>query len=64
MAEKKEMLRQMASELDKVFDRPFGTAFHWPLFRNFAFQGPRNGRRKSTYSNVATVSSPRSICRD
>ena len=40
MAEKKEMLRQMASDLDKVFDRPFGTAFHWPLFRNFALSGP------------------------
>jgi HSP20 family protein len=54
MAEKKEMalasarsphdpfvlLRQMTSELDKVFDRPFGTAFQWPSFRSFALPEP------------------------
>jgi HSP20 family protein len=34
------LLRQMTSELDKVFDRPFGTAFHWPSFRNVALAEP------------------------
>jgi HSP20 family protein len=46
MAEKKEtklqgrahrdpfaLLRQMTSELDRVFERPFGTAFRWPSLR-------------------------------
>jgi HSP20 family protein len=31
------VLRQMASELDRVFEAPFGTAFRWPSFRGFAF---------------------------
>jgi HSP20 family protein len=38
MAEKKEfgLLRQMTSELDRVFDRPLG-AFTWPSLRTFGF---------------------------
>jgi HSP20 family protein len=48
MAEKKEtalaqgrtdpfaLLRQMTSELDRVFERPFGTAFRFPSFRALA----------------------------
>jgi hypothetical protein len=41
MAERKEfgLLRQMTSELDRVFDRPLG-AFTWPSFRSFAFHEP------------------------
>jgi HSP20 family protein len=31
------LLRQMTSELDRVFDQPFGTAFRWPSFRAVAF---------------------------
>jgi HSP20 family protein len=27
------LLRQMTAELDRVFERPFGTAFHWPSLR-------------------------------
>jgi HSP20 family protein len=30
------VLRQMTSELDRVFEEPFGTAFRWPSFRGFA----------------------------
>ena len=30
------LLRQMTSELERVFDQPFGTAFRWPSFRAFA----------------------------
>ncbi|MGE3578317.1 MAG: Hsp20/alpha crystallin family protein [Vicinamibacterales bacterium] len=26
-------LRQMASELERAFEQPFGSAFHWPSFR-------------------------------
>jgi HSP20 family protein len=52
MAEKKEtrlqgrahrdpfaLLRQMTSELDSVFERPFGTAFRWPSFRGAFHDG-------------------------
>jgi HSP20 family protein len=52
MAEKKEtklqeraprdpfaVLRQMTSELDRVFERPFGTAFRWPSFRGAFHDG-------------------------
>lgn len=28
------LLRQMTSELDRVFERPFGTAFRWPLLQS------------------------------
>ena len=31
------LLRSMTSELDRVFDRPFGTAFRWPSFRGLTF---------------------------
>jgi HSP20 family protein len=31
------LLRQMTSELDSVFEAPFGSAFRWPSFRGFAF---------------------------
>jgi HSP20 family protein len=31
------LLRQMTSELDRVFEQPFGTGFHWPSLRAFAF---------------------------
>ncbi len=27
------MLHAMTSELERVFDRPFGSAFHWPVLR-------------------------------
>jgi HSP20 family protein len=30
------LLRQMTSELDRVFEQPFGTAFRWPSLRAFA----------------------------
>jgi HSP20 family protein len=33
------LLRQMTSELDKVFERPFGTAFRWPSFRAAFHEG-------------------------
>jgi HSP20 family protein len=36
------LLRQMTSELDKVFERPFGTAFHWPSFRGLEFTETAN----------------------
>lgn len=31
------LLRQMTSELDRVFEAPFGAALRWPSFRGFAF---------------------------
>ena len=31
------LLRQMTSELDRVFEAPFGAAFRWPSFRSVAF---------------------------
>jgi HSP20 family protein len=31
------LLRQMTSELDRVFDRPLGSTFHWPSLRAFKF---------------------------
>lgn len=31
------LLRQMTSELDWVFERPFGTAFRWPTVQGFGF---------------------------
>jgi HSP20 family protein len=30
------LLRQMTSELDRVFEQPFGRAFRWPSLRTFA----------------------------
>ena len=30
------LLRQMTSELDRVFEQPFGTVFPWPSFRALA----------------------------
>ena len=33
------VLRQMTSELDRVFEQPFGTAFRWPSIRAIAFPG-------------------------
>jgi HSP20 family protein len=37
MAEKKEMLRQVMTELDRLFEQPFGAGFNWPSFRALAF---------------------------
>ena len=34
------LLRQVTSELDKVFEAPFGSTFRWPSLRGFAFQEP------------------------
>ena len=36
------VLRQMTSELDRVFEAPFGSAFRWPSFPGIAFQEPAN----------------------
>ena len=32
------LLREMTSELERAFERPFGTAFRWPSPRRVAFQ--------------------------
>ena len=32
------LLREMTSELERAFDRPFGTAFRWPALRRLTFQ--------------------------
>jgi len=31
------LLREMTSELERAFERPFATAFRWPPLRRFAF---------------------------
>ena len=31
------LLREMTSELERAFERPFGTAFRWPSLRRLAF---------------------------
>ena len=36
------LLRQVTSELDKVFEAPFGSAFRWPSSRGFAFPEAAN----------------------
>ena len=36
------LLRQMTSELDRVFDAPFGSAFRWPSWRGVAFPAAAN----------------------
>jgi HSP20 family protein len=36
------LLRQMTSELDRVFDAPFGSAFRWPAFRGITFPEAAN----------------------
>ena len=36
------LLRQMTSELDRVFDTPPGSAFRWPSFRRLAFRDGAN----------------------
>jgi HSP20 family protein len=36
------LLRQMTSELDRVFERPFATAFRWPSFRGVALPESAN----------------------
>jgi HSP20 family protein len=37
MAERRDaLLRQLSSELDRVFERPLGTVFHLPSFRGLA----------------------------
>ena len=44
MAQKKEtaLLRQMTSDLERMFDTPFGTGFRWPSFRRLAFTNGAN----------------------
>ena len=36
------LLRQMTSEFDRVFERPFGTAFRWPMFQRLGFAETAN----------------------
>jgi HSP20 family protein len=36
------LLRQMTSELDRVFEAPFGAAFRWPSFRGVALPEAAN----------------------
>ena len=36
------LLRQMTSELDRVFDAPVGSAFRWPSLRGVAFADAAN----------------------
>jgi HSP20 family protein len=33
------MLREVASDLERAFERPFGTAFRWPSFRDASHDG-------------------------